>query len=281
MSQFLNTKEKESFFKSIRLVEVEIHSYCNRVCTWCPNKSIDRTNKKILSEKIYTKLLYELKEYGFEGYISFSRYNEPMSDIGLLKRRLRQARDILPNTKLVANTNGDYLTRDSLIDLPIDELTIMDYDCIGIEKAIKTLTEIGVEIHKIVDSFIYAKFNEIDILYYVDWTKSANIEDRGGSLKEFSTVRRNTPCLEPKYFIAIDYNGKVMPCCHMRSDNPEHEKYAIGNLNDSSIYEIYHCEKAKKIRKSAFMLDFDYLKPCTYCQKKIGRYTRKNPGIHY
>ena len=38
----------------------------------------------------------------------------------------------------------------------------------------------------------------------------------------------------------MDYTGKVMPCCNLRSDFPEHRDFIVGDLSDgsSSIFDI-------------------------------------------
>ena len=66
----------------------------------------------------------------------------------------------------------------------------------------------------------------------------------------------------------IDFNGVVNPCCHIRSDNPEHKKYGLGNINDTSIQEIYTSKKAQEFRKLLISKDWEnYPDPCKYCTK--------------
>ncbi len=270
------------FIKDVRLVEIEIHSYCNRKCEWCPNKFIDRSFKQYLNEEIYIKTLNNLKNTKYNGVMSYSRYNEPMALPELLKERVRQAKQILPDVKLVSNTNGDFLSKKNLNGLLLDELTIMDYQCIGLENCLKKLNDVDVNIISIKDSkFIYAEKNDIKILYYVNWPKYAKIEDRGGSLLEYQDNKRFRPCLEPTYFIGIDYNGNVMPCCHMRSDNKFHEQYILGNIYKQKLSKIYNSNKSQNIRLNAKTCP-EKLNPCTYCTKEMGRYTKDiNAEIDY
>ena len=42
--------------KNLRLLEIELFSYCNRKCKWCPNKEIDRTFYKELDIQIFENL---------------------------------------------------------------------------------------------------------------------------------------------------------------------------------------------------------------------------------
>jgi pyruvate-formate lyase-activating enzyme len=126
---------------NIRLIEIEIHSYCNRKCNWCPNKFIDRNFYKELPEDIFLKILNELKENNFgknyeKPMITFSRFNEPTYNIDLLNKRIKQTKQILPYIETIVNTNGDYLTKENLnkISPYLDELSIMDYNCKGYKK---------------------------------------------------------------------------------------------------------------------------------------------------
>lgn len=233
----------------------------------------------MLNRDLYIKALLELRKNSYKGTISYSRYNEPMSFPELFKDRVAKAKEILPDCKLVSNTNGDYLTEENLNGLLIDELTIMDYDCKGIEHCINKLSNANVHITEIVDSkFVYGYYEDMKILYYVDWPKHAKIEDRGGSLEKFSCTERNESCKEPLYFLGIDYNGNVVPCCNVRSDNPEHKSFILGNLKDASLPDIH--TNALMVAKTS-LLNPSLLKPCKFCTKGSGRYTRENPGLNY
>lgn len=279
---------------NIKSVEIEIHSLCNRRCQWCPNIEFKRDKKHIMDENIYLKALHELNDNHFNGVISYSRYNEPMYDIELLKLRTKQAKEILPHIKLVTNTNGDYLTRENLEGLYIDELSIMDYDCKGLECCYDKLKEIGITIKSCSAQYIYGQFNDMKIVYCIDWPKHAQLENRGGFLNKDIKInnielqwkndkqQRVVSCHEPEYFIAIDYNGNVTPCCHIRSDNPNHEKYILGNINNSPLVNIYYGSKAINFRAIMSSDNYNkYFDCCKYCQKEPGRYTRNNPGINF
>ena len=111
--------------ENIKLIEIELFSFCNRECSFCPNSFIDRhTNNKLLDVEVFKKIINELAKFNYSNYISFSRYNEPLSHRDILEDRIKYVRKVLPDTKLVMNTNGDYDWK----DIDIDELTIMDYD---------------------------------------------------------------------------------------------------------------------------------------------------------
>ncbi len=142
-------------FEEIRLIELELHSYCNRKCDWCPNLTIDRTETNWLDEDVLMKLIYELKDLKYRRTISFSRYNEPFAHISKFKRRASLIKRILPDVKLVTNTNGDFLFGKILDDISMDELTIMDYDDRGIEYCKSKIESLGATIEKIQYPYIF------------------------------------------------------------------------------------------------------------------------------
>jgi radical SAM protein with 4Fe4S-binding SPASM domain len=231
--------------KNLRLIEIEIHSFCNRKCDWCPNKFIDRSFYKELDEKSFIKLLKELKKEKYAGYISLSRYNEPFSHKELLVRRISQIRRYLPYVKIVCNTNGDF----DYHGINVDELTVMDYE--GVKK------------------------DCLDRHFRI--MKLTQINNRAVLLGSYGAAERQEPCSEPLFFAGIDYNGSVVPCCNIRSDAKQHKNYVLGNLENQSLTEILISRKAKNFREKVALMDFPDV--CRFCTKKQGRYTKDEPGI--
>jgi len=236
----------------IRLIEIELHSYCNRKCSFCPNSYIDRKSFKTeLNEDIFLNLLNELSEQGFKNYISFSRYNEPLSDRPLLEKRIKQIRNILPDTTLVMNTNGDY----DWLRLDVDELTIMDYDYYQ-------------------EDFSYTRANG----HQIRFMNLGEINNRAGAL-DIEKKERTEPCFEPTYFVGVDYTGDIVPCCNIRHDVEIHKPYVLGNLKEDSLYNILNSTKANIFRHNTS--DKKFLPNiCKYCIKEEGRYTREKGGIN-
>ena len=272
-------------FGNLKLVEIEIFNYCNRTCEFCPNVTIDRKSAVIeLPESCFLNTLQELKDQDFDGYVTFSRYNEPLSQDELLKKRAKQVREYLPNVTLIFNTNGDFLTKKRLDGLDVDEISVMDYDNKGIQKCKKRLERVGVDITEIDYPFIKGNRGKIKFLYYVDFVENHTLwNDRGGALEELSLKERRTePCLEPDRFIGVDYNGNIMPCCVTRSDIDSHQDFILGNIKEQSVMDIFNSERAKTIREKAMKGDFDDdMKPCHYCPYELGRYRRDDVSLDY
>jgi len=268
--------------KDLRLVEIELFSFCNRRCDWCPNREIDRysTNEEV-SDIVLYKLINELKHSGYAGALSFSRYNEPMSHIEIFKSRLQMIKTALPINKLVTNTNGDYLSRENLKGLLIDELSIMDYDHIGVKKCIERLERVGVEIDEVSYPYIYGHFEGMQILYFVDWKDNRKITDRGGLLKEYTQDARENPCFEPIYFVGINYDGTVSPCCNIRNEIDSLKPYVLGSLYNSTLDSLLSSKKYIQFRNRCLSGRFSEGTPCYTCANNGGRYTQGRNGIRY
>jgi len=242
-------------FDNLRLVEIELFSYCNRTCAFCTNSFIDRLSfNEVLDIQIFKKIIKELKLVDYSNYISFSRYNEPLSHRNILDERIKYIRKELPNSKLVLNTNGDY----DWEGLDINELTIMDYDNNLSNKELKII-------------------ERKDKPKLVRMMRLGEINNRAGSLDIKKKYIRDFPCYEPNYFIGIDYTGDVVPCCNIRSDINNHKPYVLGNVKDNTLEDIFNSEFAVKFRSDVNNLNFPNV--CKSCSKEPGRYTSEHPSI--
>lgn len=240
---------------NVRLVEIELFSFCNRTCTFCPNHYVDRLSEnKILPQEVFEKIITELASYNYSNHISLSRYCEPLAFRDILDPRIEYIREHLPNVKIVANTNGDY----DYEGVDIDELTVMDYD-FKLDKS-----ELG-PVERTSRPFIVRNM------------RLGKINYRGGALPIKKQFVRDFPCYEPTHFIGIDFNGKVMPCCNLRSDVNLHKEHVLGDVANESLVDIYNKQYSVIFRDNVKNLKFPNV--CLRCSKKSGRYTAEKPNI--
>jgi len=234
----------------IRLVELELYSQCNRQCGFCPNKYIDRhSDNKEMTDEVFHKVIDELVNAEYKGVLSFSRYNEPFMHPEILRKRVDYIKQQLPDVRMVTNTNGDFDNTAFRKDI---EITEMDYDANGKKK-------------------LYISEDE---RYRV--MRLGPINNRGGALKLKEQVR-DFPCMEPSYFIGVDYTGDIVPCCNIRHDVESQKPYILGNVKDSGLEEILNSDVATKFRDNAKNMNFPPV--CKGCMKGEGRYTRDKPSI--
>lgn len=254
------------FLRSVEMVEIETFSYCNRRCWFCPNSIIDRISEnREMPESLYLTLLDQLAGIGYQRMLSFSRYNEPLSD-RLILRRIAQAHERLPHAHLHTNTNGDYLTRDYVHDLQDAGLRSLNiqiylkneerYDHARIRERMDVLIEkFGLPARVVIDQegeWLEAALEQpgMTIRLY-----GRNFASNGCSRGDSIDVRRDhvriAPCLSPFHHVYIDYNGKVMPCCNLRSDLPSHGGAVIASLaDDPDLFRAYGGTTAVRWRRA-------------------------------
>lgn len=251
---------KDWFKNQLKLIEIEVFSFCNRKCWYCPNSYIDRhSTNNIMPEEKYLNILNQLKEIDYQEEITYSRYNEPLSHRDIIVKRINQARSILPSCKLRTNTNGDYVTLEyihELRDNGLNELFIQQY--LGNDelydhskmkdRMIKKIAGLGVEYSVISDIQDHRIEYELHIPGIVVHLRARNfsIEGTGRTKKvcDFnSEYIRTKPCVQPFNNMYIDYNGSIMVCCNSRSDVPENSDALMGNVDDDKLWNIYSGDK--------------------------------------
>lgn len=257
----------QSLFKqSVTMIEIEVFSHCNRRCWFCPNSKIDRMSGNTrMQESLYSSIIDQLAEIDFAGMVTYSRYNEPLSDRIILDR-LREARGKLPGATLHANTNGDYLNPDYLAELyeaGMRSLNIQfylqneeryDHDRIH-QRADQTLGRLGLPATLTVDdpgSWLEYRLTYRDMqLRAYGRNFELNGTNRGNQIDIRTDYVRTLPCLMPFWSVYIDFNGMMMLCCNVRSDIPEHADYAIADLAvTGDIFLGYAGTRAAMLRRS-------------------------------
>lgn len=278
--------QKQILKRNVRLVEIEIASFCNRKCWFCPNSFVDRYSSSIeLPEHVYLKIIDNLAEIDYSGMINFHRFNEPLANKELILKRVKQARKSLPKALLGIFTNGDYLDRDyldSLREVGIGHITMSYYFGKNIEFDVenvikpainKMANKLNLQYKEVVNDdrqygvrFIY---DGMDMIYRA-WNPRVNASNRAGSINDecIPSVKRDFPCYYPLREIFIDYNGLVMPCCNMRSDVETHKQFVLGDIAEVDLFELFMNEKFIKIRK-ALMSNTPQYEVCKYCDYKI------------
>lgn len=247
---------KELFRRSVTRLEIETHSYCNRRCGYCPNVVGDRLgDNKRMEPAMFARVVADLAEIEWSGSFVLNSYNEPLADRDILDR-IAQARAALPKARIMIYTNGDYLTPAYVAELAAAGLDYMHVsihmnaaDVYSDIYALDRIAEVGTRIRiapkfKTVErgNFVIARCPhpklEIELRAINFWKHG---KDRGGLIKQITTDRpRTLPCYFPFEYMHIGFEGTIVPCCHIRSDNEEHRPYRVGNLRDfPSLYQAY------------------------------------------
>ena len=248
---------------AVNLVEVEVHSFCNRKCWMCPNSFLDRRHTpRFLPEPAYLRVMADLAALDWHGQVSFGRYNEPFSN-AVFYPRLRQARESLPKAKLRTNSNGDFATPDRL-ELAhrcgLDEVHFQLYFGKS-EEFSRPAAE--AKLAQFAKRLPLAWSGPRDYRFGLVWLARHNGLAVRAVARDFHATGTNrcgldvrgeyvrtALCVEPCLRIYIDYTGDVMPCCNLRHDFPGHAPYVLGRIDDKpgTLASIFCSEKAAKFR---------------------------------
>jgi len=259
-----NTKKniESTIFSSLVVVEINLTELCNRKCVFCPRVDPKVFPNRNLHTDLNTslKIANDLAEKNYDGRISFSGFGEPL----LCKdfdEHIKIFRKKMPKVSLETNTNGDRLTPDrikELFNVGISNLYINMYDGPEqIEFFEDMILKSGINKER-----LYLRPHWVG--YHKDWGLFLNnrsgmvMSEDNEYLKPVEAVKSRR-CFYPFYKMFIDFNGDVLFC-----SNDWGRTTVVGNVNDSSIYDIWTCEKLNKIRKRLSKKDRS-ASPCNTC----------------
>jgi len=250
------------------IVEISVVAACNRRCSFCPVS--DDYYKKVglsgvMKQSLYEKLLNDLKSINFSGMILFSGESEPLLH-KRLDRLISRTKEILPNTQIEVNSNGDLLTESKLLSLftaGLDTLSISMYDG---PHQIEEFTNLRKK----------ARLDSSQVLlrrrYFEDGNFGINMTNRGGLVDSdaFMDPNRPTPtakqsfpisqeCYYPFYMLTVDVGANVTICSHDWA-----KRYVVGNFAEDHIFDIWTGPRFNTARKSLAKCDRS-LPSCREC----------------
>lgn len=243
---------KELFSTFVRVVEIENHSYCNRTCAFCPNAFIDRRSGNMLMEDaLYERIVDDLASIGYRQSLVWSRYHEPLAHSSIFER-VGRARSRLPEAYLVLISNGDYLNRETLRQLEsagANRLMLDLYLAEGKERVPseiesekrKFVARTGLELSPVGEFDYRCLGSSIQITMGIPCYTGEHVSTRAGlvSIEGLRSYQRRTICFNPLHSVVVDYNGKGMLCCQVRSDSAQQSSAVIGDLTQSE-YSLFH-----------------------------------------
>jgi len=258
-------------------IEFEIGTYCNRTCSWCPNTLNSRgSEKNHVTPALWQGFLRDLAAAHYQGILAIHNYNEPLLDPNVFDR-IKDARDIAPEAKLVVFTNGDPLNKvmlERLKALSIHELRITLYPKENREGALTpyVLDKLFKRINMSLSDFTLTKTergleyqgtqDNLDFLIIMPIIE--NYTNRASSVNQTKVVIRTEPCFLPEHSVAIDYLGNFKLCCQVQ-DVLDDDVYNIGNIGTDGFFSVWEGYKLNAIRAKLKNSDFRALKYCSEC----------------
>lgn len=264
-------------------IEVEIGTFCNRRCAWCPNGWHDRgleRHSTSMADATWHALLDDLSAHAFHGWFAFHNYNEPMADPRLFER-LAQARQALPRAKLEVHTNGDFLTAKSVLALaaagcsltrvtlyPSNERAMEPPDEDRLHRFLARLGKAS-QARVVKTSKLEHRVRHGEMELVVRLPRIDHYVDRMGSVRFEPLARpgaRTTPCWLPFHSAAIDVHGALKLCCHVYdSTTPSSAPYVLGNVGETSFVKLWRSRRMETLRRSLARAAFEKLPACASC----------------
>jgi hypothetical protein len=249
----LETADAQGLFtRHVEQIEWETTSYCNRVCSFCPNSFLDRLSAKhTMPEVTWQAILDDLRAINYSGSVIWSRYSEPLSERHIVER-IRQVRRAAPQARICIFSNGDYLDADYLQELEdagLDYLWVDVYFPDDENYNAETAVQFHDKFLKRIDRTATLFADDRELCYSVASKrteivthvrnlaamKAMNLSDRGGLIQLAAPTARVAPCYMPYKNLIIDWDGSVMICCQVRSDSPAHRAAVVGKIGAHGV----------------------------------------------
>ncbi len=281
-------------------VTFELTNICNYRCMMCP-VSYTPKKRQELDPDLFKKAIDEISGYG--SLVRFIGYEEPF-----LYTKIKDAIKYVKKSGLLLHitTNGSLLNdqlADFIVDSGVDSmifsfqgLTKEEYCLIrnttndvygkviknmemlynrrkGNKPYMKVTTTITAR-DGLADkgAFISTHLSHADEVQITGFTHFIHVAELFGRDDIWSNLKISRPkeiagdirCSIPNYEMIIKSDGNVYPCCGAFGMD-----LCIGNINDHTIYDIWHSEKASEIRKIVGDGHLSGFQECSVCPIKF------------
>ena len=278
-----------------RTIQIQTFTGCNADCIFCPyGETYETQPKGKMTQELFRRIVDEAAEHDVRR-ISPYLMNEPLMDRDLFDK-IRYINQRAPNCKVVVTSNGHFLTPpvvDKLLDLGegLHELYIsfQGIDKESYEKTMRGNMSFDRTLAN-VDHFLEAQQKRncqrpklwitmvdtavVDARKAVAYwrgrgvaSKYTTLENRGGNIKDAESFSRThamsyyTTCTRLFKQAYIMFNGDLVLCCVDYS-----REQVLGNITNSSIYDVWNGPVAREIRSLYLGHEFDRLPLCGNCK---------------
>jgi MoaA/NifB/PqqE/SkfB family radical SAM enzyme len=278
-----------------RTLQIQTFTGCNADCIFCPYGETYATQPKgKMAPDLFKRIIDEAAVHAVRR-ISPYLMNEPLMDRDLFEK-VRYINETIPDCKVVVTSNGHFLTppvvdkilemRDGIHELYVSfqgidkesyEKTMrgnMSFDrtLANVDQFLETQRRRGVERPKLWITMVDTSV--IDARRAVAFWRSRGVaskyttlENRGGNIKDAESFSRTramsyyTTCTRLFKQAYIMFNGDLVLCCVDYS-----REQVLGNITNSSIYEVWNGPVATQIRRLYLGHEFDRLPLCGNCK---------------
>lgn len=219
-------------------IEFETINRCNGECSFCPvNKYDDPRHMEKMSEKLFKKLVLELKTMNYKGRVAMYSNNEPFLDDRIIDFT-KYARNELPDVFLYIFTNGSLLDLDKFKEI----IDYLDFLCLDLYY--DRIEELGAENIRDITTFCEKKQLCHKVMIQTINRNAIRNNRGGGSKNRHNVYQPKSPCILPFTQMIVRPDGKVSLCC-----NDPLGEYTMADLNEVTIKEAWNSTMYQNIRK--------------------------------
>ncbi|MEN3338550.1 MAG: hypothetical protein V7647_2226 [Acidobacteriota bacterium] len=247
------------------IVQIESTNICNAKCVFCPRDDMHR-KQGIMTVELFRKIVDEAVALGIT-HIRVHNYGEAFIDKRLVEKvRYAKEKGI---QEVGVISNGSLITEKvaaGMIEAGLDAINIsvdasgkdvfestrigLKYDKViaNIERLVRLRAESGLRRPKLILSFVRQNNSADEHAFIEHWRTIADkvhvtdLHNWAGTLNTESDV--NYPCYRPWLTFTVLWDGRVSLCCADFDG-----KTILGNLNTSTIEEIWNAEPYRNARR--------------------------------
>jgi len=227
-----------------KIIQIETYHGCNLNCPTCPNSKIEK-HGELMEERIYFKIMDDLKKMDFRGRISPYDFNEPTLD-KRLPDWIRRTRALFPDNPIMIGSNG----------IAIDQ----DYVRMLFEKG---LSQILITCYR---EETYKRFKDMEdgvsvrLLKIFEQDRNKVFMNRGGNIDVGPDVLVRRPCPKGLQQVMINYLGDMVLCC-----SDYYYTTVAGNVMDEDVLKLWNCPKFRQIREWLRKGEREKIELCRHC----------------
>lgn len=227
-----------------KAIQIETYHGCNLNCPTCPNSKIEK-HGELMEEKIYFKIMDDLKEMNFKGRISPYDFNEPTLD-KRLPNWIERTREIFPDNNIMIGSNGIAIDQDYVFMLFSKGLSQILITCYSKET--------------------FDKFEDMEdgtkvrLLKIFEQDREKVFMNRAGNINVGPNILVQKPCSKGLQQVMINYLGDMVLCC-----SDYYYTTVAGNVINENVLKLWNCEKFKQIREYLKDGERDKIDLCRHC----------------
>jgi radical SAM protein with 4Fe4S-binding SPASM domain len=270
---------------------IETTSICNLRCVMCPNKDLKKGEKGFMEFDLFRKIIDEARAFVFD--VNLIHRGEGLLHPDFL-RMVRYAHESGVTTKF--HTNATLLTEEKSVELIGAGLDQISFSFDGYDKKMYESIRVNADFEKTIANIVrflrvkqklksrkpYAILELIDFPSLYEQAESRQkqeflrnfqglplnrvevkeMHNWAGEIGAGRKTRRYSPCTFLWQALIIFWDGSVLPCTQ-----DFHGYYTLGNVQETSLAEIWNNEKMVRLRTKIIRQDIADLETCSRCDR--------------